>query len=87
MRSLLLLEIEKTVSRGAGACPLAALVNKRVALPGKTVALVVSGATSTSTRLSASSSAGSSKAARLVQLCRDAPRPRPGALAQLTGLS
>lgn len=40
---LLLLEIEKTVVEGAGAVPLAALANRRVARPGKTVALVVSG--------------------------------------------
>ena len=40
---LLLLEIEKTVAEGAGAVALAALVNKRVALAGKTVALVLSG--------------------------------------------
>ena len=39
---LLLLEIEKTVVEGAGAVPLAALVNRRVALEGQTVALVVS---------------------------------------------
>jgi threonine dehydratase len=40
---LLLLEIEKTVVEGAGAVPLAALVNKRVSLDSKTVVLVLSG--------------------------------------------
>jgi len=40
---LLLLEIEKTVAEGAAAVPLAALVNKKVSLRGKNIALVVSG--------------------------------------------
>ena len=40
---LLLLEIEKTVAEGAAAVPLAALVNNRLSLRGKNVALIVSG--------------------------------------------
>jgi threonine dehydratase len=40
---LLLLEIEKTVAEGAAAAPLAALINKKVALTDKNVALIVSG--------------------------------------------
>ena len=40
---LLLLEIEKTVVEGAGATTLAALVNKKIPLAGKTVVLVLSG--------------------------------------------
>jgi threonine dehydratase len=40
---LLLLEIEKTVAEGAAAVPLAALLNKKVALAGKNVGLIVSG--------------------------------------------
>jgi threonine dehydratase len=40
---LLLLEIEKTVAEGAAAAPLAALINKKVHLIGKNVALIVSG--------------------------------------------
>jgi threonine dehydratase len=40
---LLLLEIEKTVAEGAAAVPLAALVNRKVSLPGKNVGLIVSG--------------------------------------------
>lgn len=40
---LMLLEIEKTVAEGAAAVPLAALLNKKVALAGKNVGLVVSG--------------------------------------------
>ena len=40
---LLLLEIEKTVAEGAAAVPLAALVNKKIALADKNVGLIVSG--------------------------------------------
>jgi len=40
---LLLLEIEKTVAEGAAAVPLAALVNKKLALKNKKVGLIVSG--------------------------------------------
>ena len=40
---LLLLEIEKTVAEGAAAVPLAALMNKKIALAGKNIGLIVSG--------------------------------------------
>lgn len=40
---LTLLEIEKTVAEGAAAVPLAALLNKKITLPGKNVGLIVSG--------------------------------------------
>lgn len=40
---LLLLEIEKTVAEGAAAVPLAALLNRKIDLQGKNVALIVSG--------------------------------------------
>jgi threonine dehydratase len=40
---LMLLEIEKTVSEGAAAVPLAALLNKKISLAGKNVGLIVSG--------------------------------------------
>jgi threonine dehydratase len=40
---LFLLEIEKTVAEGAAAVPLAALVNKKISLSGKNVALIISG--------------------------------------------
>ena len=40
---LMLLEIEKTVAEGAAATPLAALVNRRVALSDKNVGLIISG--------------------------------------------
>lgn len=40
---LLLLEIEKTVAEGAAAVPLAALINKKIALANKNIGLIVSG--------------------------------------------
>jgi threonine dehydratase len=40
---LLLLEIEKTVAEGAAAAPLAALINNKIDVRGKNVALIVSG--------------------------------------------
>jgi threonine dehydratase len=39
----MLLEIEKTVAEGAAAAPLAALLNKKTALAGKNIGLIVSG--------------------------------------------
>jgi threonine dehydratase len=82
---LLLLEIEKTVVEGAGAVPLAALVNKRVALPGKTVALVLSGGNIDVNLISRIIERGLVKDGRLVRLAVML-RDRPGALAQLTSL-
>jgi threonine dehydratase len=40
---LMLLEIEKTVAEGAAAVPLAALLNRKIALAGKNVGIIVSG--------------------------------------------
>lgn len=40
---LTLLEVEKTVAEGAAAVPLAALLNKKVALAGKNVGVIISG--------------------------------------------
>jgi threonine dehydratase len=82
---LLFLEIEKTVVEGAGAVPLAALVNKRVALEGKTVALVVSGGNIDVNLISRIIERGLVKDGRLVRLAVTL-RDRPGALAQLTRL-
>ena len=82
---LLLLEIEKTVVEGAGAVPLAALVNKRVALEGKTVVLVLSGGNIDVNLVARIIERGLVKDGRLVRfavLLRD----RPGALARLTAL-
>ena len=82
---LLLLEIEKTVVEGAAAVPLAALVNRRVALDGKTVALVLSGGNIDVNLISRIIERGLVKDGRLVRLSVML-RDRPGALAQLTRL-
>ena len=82
---LLLLEIEKTVVEGAGAAPLAALLNRSLGLQGRTVVLVLSGGNIDVTMLSRIIERGLVKDGRLVRL-RVMLRDRPGALAQLTGL-
>ena len=82
---LLLLEIEKTVVEGAGAVPLAALVNKKVALAGKTVALVLSGGNIDVNLISRIIERGLVKDGRLVRLAVML-RDRPGELARLTAL-
>jgi threonine dehydratase len=82
---LLLLEIEKTVVEGAGAVPLAALVNRRVALEGQTVALVVSGGNIDVNLIARVIVRGLVKDGRLVRL-RVRLRDRPGALAALTAV-
>jgi threonine dehydratase len=82
---LLLLEIEKTVVEGAGAVPLAALVNKRVALQGRTVALVLSGGNIDVTVVARIIERGLVKDGRLVRLAVPL-LDRPGALARLTAL-
>lgn len=82
---LLLLEIDKTVVEGAGAVPLAALVNRRVALDGRTVALVLSGGNIDVNVVAHVIERGLVKDGRLARfsvLLRD----RPGALARLTAL-
>ncbi len=82
---LLLLEIEKTVVEGAGAVPLAALANRRVALEGRTVALVVSGGNIDVNVIARVIERGLVKDGRVVRL-RVRLRDRPGALARLTAL-
>ena len=82
---LLLLEIEKTVAEGAGAAALAALVNAKVALAGKTVVLILSGGNIDVNLISRIIERGLVKdgsIVRLTVLLRD----RPGALAALTRL-
>jgi threonine dehydratase len=82
---LLLLEIEKTVVEGAGAVALAALVNARVALPGKTVVLLLSGGNIDVNVVAHVIERGLVKDGRLARfsvLVRD----RPGALARLTAV-
>jgi threonine dehydratase len=82
---LLLLEIEKTVVEGAGAVPLAALVNKKVDLVGRTVALVLSGGNIDVNLVSRIIERGLVKDGRLVRLAVML-RDRPGQLARLTAL-
>jgi threonine dehydratase len=82
---LLLLEIEKTVVEGAGAAPLAALLNRSLGLAGRRVALVLSGGNIDVTMLSRIIERGLVKDGRLVRL-GVVLHDRPGALARLTAL-
>ena len=82
---LLLLEIEKTVVEGAGAAPLAALVNRKLGLAGARVVLVLSGGNIDVTMLSRIIERGLVKDGRLVRL-GVLLRDRPGELARLTAL-
>jgi threonine dehydratase len=82
---LLLLEIEKTVVEGAGAAPLAALLNRPLDLAGSRVVLVLSGGNIDVTTLSRIIERGLVKDGRLVRL-GVLLRDRPGALARLTAL-
>jgi threonine dehydratase len=82
---LLLLEIEKTVVEGAGAAPLAALVNRSLGLAGARVALVLSGGNIDVTMLARIIQRGLVKDGRLVRL-GVLLRDRPGELARLTAL-
>src|SRR5438034_7208242 len=82
---LLLLEIEKTVVEGAGAAPLAALLNRKLGLEGRRVALVLSGGNIDVTMLARIIERGLVKDGRLGRLgvlLRDIP----GALARLTAV-
>jgi threonine dehydratase len=82
---LLLLEREKTVAEGAGAVALAALVQKKITLPGKKVALVVAGGNIDATFLSRIIERGLVKDGRLVRYRLRVP-DHAGALARLTGV-
>ncbi len=82
---LLLVEIEKTVVEGAGAAPLAALVNRGLGLRGARVVLVLSGGNIDVTMLSRIIERGLVKDGRLVRL-GVMLRDRPGELARLTAL-
>ncbi|MBM4297602.1 MAG: threonine ammonia-lyase [Deltaproteobacteria bacterium] len=80
---LLLLEIEKTVAEGAAAVPLAALVNKKIALSGKNVGLIVSGGNIDMNLIARIIEKGliqDGRLSRLVIVLTD----RPGSLARLT---
>ena len=82
---LLLLEIEKTVVEGAGAAPLAALLNRKLGLDDRTVVLVLSGGNIDVTMISRIIERGLVKDARLVKLSVIL-RDQPGALARLATL-
>jgi threonine dehydratase len=82
---LLLLEIEKTVAEGAGAAPLAALLNRPLNLDGRQVALVVSGGNIDVTMIARIIARGLVKDGRMVRLAV-LLRDRPGALAGLAAL-
>jgi threonine dehydratase len=82
---LLLLEIEKTVVEGAGATPLAALLNRSMDLAGRRVALVLSGGNIDVTMVARIIQRGLVKDGRLVRLSV-VLQDRPGALARLTAL-
>ena len=82
---LLLLEIEKTVVEGAGAAPLAALLNRPLGLAGATVVLVLSGGNIDVTMIARIIERGLVKDGRLVRL-GVLLRDQPGALARVTAL-
>ena len=81
---LLLLEREKTVVEGAGAVPLAALVNGKIPMAkGKRVCLVLSGGNIDMNVISRIIERGLVKEGRLVRLAVNVP-DRPGSLARFT---
>ena len=82
---LLLLEREKTLAEGAGAAALAALVNHKVSLIGKRVAVLVCGGNIDVTLLARIMERGLVKDGRLVRLAVHLP-DYPGALHRLTGI-
>jgi threonine dehydratase len=82
---LLLLEREKTLAEGAGAAPVAALLNDKLALRGKNIALVIGGGNIDVTLLARIIERGLVKDGRLVRL-RVHLGDYPGALHRLTGI-
>jgi threonine dehydratase len=82
---LLLLEREKTLAEGAGAAALAALVNNKLSLVGKKVAVLVGGGNIDVTLLSRIIERGLVKDGRLVRLRVHLP-DYPGALNRLTSI-
>jgi threonine dehydratase len=82
---LLLLEREKTLAEGAGAAAIAALINRKVELVGKRVAVLVCGGNIDVTLLARIMERGLVKDGRLVRLRVHLP-DYPGALNQLTGI-
>jgi threonine dehydratase len=82
---LLLLEREKTLAEGAGAAAVAALVNRKLPLVGKKVAVLVCGGNIDVTLLSRIIERGLVKDGRLVRLRVHLP-DYPGALHRLTSI-
>ena len=82
---LLLLEREKTLAEGAGAAEIAAVLNRKLQLEGKRVAVLVCGGNIDVTLLSRIIERGLVKDGRLVRLRVHLP-DYPGALHRLTGI-
>jgi len=82
---LFLLEREKMLAEGAGACGVAALLHEKISLAGKTAAIVISGGNLDVTLLSRIIERGLVKDGRLVRLRIPLP-DHPGALLRLTGV-
>ena len=82
---LLLLEREKTLAEGAGAAALAAVLNRKLPLAGKRVAVLVCGGNIDVTLLARIIERGLVKDGRLVRLRVHLP-DYPGALYRLTGI-
>ena len=82
---LLLLEREKTLAEGAGAAALAAVLNRKLSLAGKRVAVLVCGGNIDVTLLSRIIERGLVKDGRLVRLRVHLP-DYPGALHHVTGI-
>jgi threonine dehydratase len=82
---LLLLEREKTLAEGAGAASIAAVLNRKLPLEGKKVAVLVCGGNIDVTLLSRIIERGLVKDGRLVRLRVHLP-DYPGALHRLTGI-
>src|SRR6266404_613946 len=82
---LLLLEREKTLAEGAGAAAIAAVLNRKLPLAGKRVAVLVCGGNIDVTLLSRIIERGLVKDGRLVRLRVHLP-DYPGALHRLTGI-
>jgi threonine dehydratase len=82
---LLLLEREKTMAEGAGAAAIAAMVNHKIEMSGKKIAILVCGGNIDVTLLSRIIERGLVKDGRLVRLRVHLP-DYPGALHRLTGI-
>ena len=82
---LLLLEREKTMAEGAGAAAIAALINRKIHMAGKRIAVLVCGGNMDVTLLSRIIERGLVKDGRLVRLRVHLP-DYPGALHRLTGI-